>query len=298
MHPVRAQHNPALNTNPSTDAQIAQPNSSANPPGELAPAARIEQRPGGTKRVLTLSDPSGKELPSPEALPRAKRQKIDAQHTEPSDYLPINNLLNRNSMSSEQQGDDLGTTPTLTSPEGLNPSQSLEPAPSQENQPSSSAASTSTTTSSPSGLDPLAEVLRCLSTAIALLKNGQFDDAIQACQDGLKIKHNDPVVKAELFYGLGTTFYNTKKNSEAIEALQNGLKVEHTDPDLRARTCYNLGSVFYNTKQYGKAIEAYQNGLNIDHNDPQLNESLSEGLNLATIDSQQCAEEEMDPDNL
>jgi tetratricopeptide (TPR) repeat protein len=260
-------------------------NSSTNPPEEVGSAAKAEQEPGGKKRVYSASDPNTVALPSPASLPPAKRQKIDAQPADSSKFPSIHNLIHRanSSESAEQQPQEgiLPAVPIFNLAVGLNPSHSLQPLPSHGNQsPRSSAASSSNGLSSLSGSDPLAEAKRCLDTSTDLMKDNQFDAAIQATLDGLKFEHSDRQLKGLLYLNQVCIFKKAKLYDKALQAHQNSLEFELDDLN-QAKRSFHLGNVYVDMKQYDKAIPPLQEGLLLGHTDPYLTALLNLNLGLS-----------------
>ncbi len=113
------------------------------------------------------------------------------------------------------------------------------------------------------------DAIAWFNLGVAYLELHRYDDAVDACQQALKIKPD----YVSSWINLGYSYHELQRKEGAIDALQQALKIE---PDL-ALAWYNLGIIYDELKQYEKAIEAYQQALKAKP------ENASAWINLGNI---------------
>jgi tetratricopeptide (TPR) repeat protein len=122
-------------------------------------------------------------------------------------------------------------------------------------------------TSASRSTDQTDEAAKFLEQVESYKKQKNFASVIDACLNGLKLKHIQPVQEARLFDLLALAYNMTQVYNEAIAACQDGLKLEHDDLALRARLFRRLAFALNQTKQFNEAIAACQEGLKLKHDD-------------------------------
>ncbi len=101
--------------------------------------------------------------------------------------------------------------------------------------------------------------------AVVLNKQGRFEEAVNACQEGLNIleREKSDETRASLYNILGMSFQFLGKRSEAIEQFNASLEIRKKINDVMhlGGTFLNLGNMHYIEGETGKALEYYLEGL-------------------------------------
>jgi tetratricopeptide (TPR) repeat protein len=93
----------------------------------------------------------------------------------------------------------------------------------------------------------------------AYKKLKQYDRAVRASQEALRIEPNDPWT----WGNLGQAYNNLNQYDKAVTAYQEAVRIK---PDY-ADAWYNLGLVYRDLKQYDKAVATLQEAVRIDPKD-------------------------------
>ncbi|CAF3149528.1 unnamed protein product [Rotaria socialis] len=122
-----------------------------------------------------------------------------------------------------------------------------------------------------------------------LLKNGDFNEAIQQYKSAMKIEKHEKLNVPVQHNNIGKVFLKQRMYSEAQQNFEKAVQILLQEfPTARrelADTYHNIGEVYYLTKDYAKASNYYDKTLELDHkifsqNDPSL---ASTYYNLATV---------------
>jgi len=106
----------------------------------------------------------------------------------------------------------------------------------------------------------------------ALLKQGQFDEAIRQYREALRLKAN----YAEAYYNLGVAFEQTAQTDEAIRHYQEAIRLNPEYADARN----NLGIILYQQGRTGEAIYQFQEAVRLKPDHAQIHNNLARALDI------------------
>ncbi len=93
-----------------------------------------------------------------------------------------------------------------------------------------------------------------IKEGVALLKEGQYEKAVEAFEKDVKKERN----LDEAYRGLGIAYFELEEYEAAVEAFELALK---HDTKETAVFCSFLGAVYLETEEYDKSLDAYEQGL-------------------------------------
>ena len=86
--------------------------------------------------------------------------------------------------------------------------------------------------------------------------NGEYDKAIKAFQEAIKLNSNNSVT----YYNMGIAYYNKEEYDNAIESYKKAIEI-----NPKYDSAYNnMGNAYANKKEYDKTIESYKKAIEIN----------------------------------
>ena len=107
------------------------------------------------------------------------------------------------------------------------------------------------------GLSAAQDVQSSIDQGIKHSQAGRYDQALQAFDQALKLKPNDPALlsyKATVYYAKGNT-------AQAMQLCEQALKL---NPNF-GRAYYQRGMVYYNQEKYRQALEDLQKAKSLGY---------------------------------
>lgn len=113
-----------------------------------------------------------------------------------------------------------------------------------------------------------------IKDGVALLKEGQYEKAVETFEKDVKKERN----LDEAYRGLGIAYFELEEYEAAVEEFELALK---HDTKETAVFCSFLGAVYLETEEYDKSLDAYEQGLKCKDLTEELEQEIQ--LNLIAV---------------